>query len=71
MEIGIGLPNAVRGAHGPALIEFAREADQAGFSSLGTIDRVVYDKEAGADEFVFFPASSDPGQVTLLHEALG
>src|SRR5437588_8162291 len=43
MEIGIGLPNAVRGVLGPALIDFAREAEQAGFSSLGTIDRIVYD----------------------------
>ena len=28
-------------------------------------------EEAGVDEFVFFPASPDPGQVTLLREALG
>src|SRR3989440_8666456 len=28
-------------------------------------------EEAGADEFVFFPASSDPAQVGLLREALG
>ncbi|TMK61987.1 MAG: LLM class flavin-dependent oxidoreductase [Actinobacteria bacterium] len=43
MEIGIGLPNAIRSVQGPALIDFAREAEQAGFSSLGTIDRIVYD----------------------------
>jgi len=43
MEIGIGLPNAVRGVQGPMLIDFAREAEQGGFSSLGTIDRIVYD----------------------------
>jgi len=42
MEIAIGLPNAVAGARGEHLVEFARRADQAGFSSLGTIDRVVY-----------------------------
>ena len=28
-------------------------------------------EEAGVDEFVFFPASSDPAQVGLLREALG
>ena len=42
MEIGIGLPNAVAGTEGRALVEWARRAEDAGFSSLGTIDRVVY-----------------------------
>ena len=42
MDIGIGLPNAVAGARGEELIEFARRADAAGFSTLGTIDRLVY-----------------------------
>jgi alkanesulfonate monooxygenase SsuD/methylene tetrahydromethanopterin reductase-like flavin-dependent oxidoreductase (luciferase family) len=43
MEVGIGLPNAVPGATGGQLIEWARRADARGFSGLGTIDRVVYD----------------------------
>ena len=43
MEVSIALPNAVPGATGPELIEWARRADARGFSSLGTIDRVVYD----------------------------
>ena len=42
MEVGIGLPNAVRGAQAEQLVEWARRADAAGFSSLGTIDRIVY-----------------------------
>ncbi len=42
MKIGIGLPNAVRGVERAAIVDWAREADQAGFSSLGTIDRIVY-----------------------------
>jgi alkanesulfonate monooxygenase SsuD/methylene tetrahydromethanopterin reductase-like flavin-dependent oxidoreductase (luciferase family) len=42
MEIGIGLPNAVAGTDGRALVEWARRAEDAGFSTLGTIDRVVY-----------------------------
>src|ERR671933_1988101 len=43
MEVGIGLPNATHGVRGPALVAFAREAEQAGFSSLGTIDRIAYE----------------------------
>lgn len=43
MDIGIGLPNAVPGAPGAHLVEWARRADARGFSSLGTIDRIVYD----------------------------
>jgi alkanesulfonate monooxygenase SsuD/methylene tetrahydromethanopterin reductase-like flavin-dependent oxidoreductase (luciferase family) len=42
MELGIGLPNAVPGTTGKQLTEFAKVADEAGFSSLGTIDRIVY-----------------------------
>lgn len=43
MDVGIGLPNSVAGAKGEELLEFARRADAAGFSTLGTIDRIVYD----------------------------
>jgi alkanesulfonate monooxygenase SsuD/methylene tetrahydromethanopterin reductase-like flavin-dependent oxidoreductase (luciferase family) len=43
MDVGIGLPNSVAGASGDELLEFARRADAAGFSTLGTIDRIVYD----------------------------
>jgi alkanesulfonate monooxygenase SsuD/methylene tetrahydromethanopterin reductase-like flavin-dependent oxidoreductase (luciferase family) len=42
MKVGIGLPNAVRGVDRRGIIEWARRADEAGFSTLGTIDRVVY-----------------------------
>lgn len=42
MEVGIGLPNAVPGTTGQELTEVARAAEEAGFSTLGTIDRVVY-----------------------------
>jgi alkanesulfonate monooxygenase SsuD/methylene tetrahydromethanopterin reductase-like flavin-dependent oxidoreductase (luciferase family) len=42
MDVGIGLPNAVRGIDRPGIIEWAREAEAAGFSSLGTIDRLLY-----------------------------
>ena len=43
MDVAIGLPNAVPGATGGQLTEWARRADARGFSSLGTIDRIVYD----------------------------
>jgi alkanesulfonate monooxygenase SsuD/methylene tetrahydromethanopterin reductase-like flavin-dependent oxidoreductase (luciferase family) len=42
MDVAIGLPNAVPGTTGGELVEWARRADARGFSSLGTIDRVVY-----------------------------
>jgi alkanesulfonate monooxygenase SsuD/methylene tetrahydromethanopterin reductase-like flavin-dependent oxidoreductase (luciferase family) len=42
MDVGIGLPNAVRGVDRAGIVEWARRAEDAGFSSLGTIDRLVY-----------------------------
>jgi alkanesulfonate monooxygenase SsuD/methylene tetrahydromethanopterin reductase-like flavin-dependent oxidoreductase (luciferase family) len=42
MEIGIGLPNAVRGVDRNGTVEWARRAEAAGFASLGTIDRMVF-----------------------------
>jgi alkanesulfonate monooxygenase SsuD/methylene tetrahydromethanopterin reductase-like flavin-dependent oxidoreductase (luciferase family) len=43
MDIGVALPNSVPGATGAQLTEWARRAEARGFSTLGTIDRVVYD----------------------------
>jgi alkanesulfonate monooxygenase SsuD/methylene tetrahydromethanopterin reductase-like flavin-dependent oxidoreductase (luciferase family) len=43
VDIGIALPNSVPGTSGAQLTEWARRADARGFSSLGTIDRVVFD----------------------------
>ena len=42
MDIGIGLPNAVLGVDRSGIVEWARRAEDAGFSSLGTIDRIAY-----------------------------
>ncbi len=42
MDIGIGLPSTVPGIEGRRLIDWAKEAEQAGFSTLGTIGRLVY-----------------------------
>jgi alkanesulfonate monooxygenase SsuD/methylene tetrahydromethanopterin reductase-like flavin-dependent oxidoreductase (luciferase family) len=43
MKIGIGLPNALPGVDGQALLDWARRAEDRGFSTLATIDRLVYD----------------------------
>ena len=42
MDIGIGLPTTIAGTTREQMLEWARRADRAGFSSLGTIDRLVY-----------------------------
>lgn len=42
MDVGIGLPNTVPGTDGKQLTEWARRSEAAGFSTLGTIDRIVY-----------------------------
>ncbi len=42
MDLGIGLPNAIAGTTGRQLTDWARAAEDAGFSTLGTIDRIVY-----------------------------
>src|SRR4051794_8495138 len=41
-EIGIGLPNTVRGTEGGDMRDWAMRAEAARFSTLGTIDRIVY-----------------------------
>ena len=43
MDVAIGLPNAVPGATGEQLVEWARRAEARGFSSLGTIDRIAFE----------------------------
>lgn len=43
MDIALGLPNAVPGVDGAALLDWARVGEEAGFSGLATTDRLVYD----------------------------
>jgi len=43
MDVGVALPNSVPGATGAQMTEWARRAEARGFSTLGTIDRIVYD----------------------------
>jgi alkanesulfonate monooxygenase SsuD/methylene tetrahydromethanopterin reductase-like flavin-dependent oxidoreductase (luciferase family) len=42
MNVGIGLPNAVRGVDREGIVDWAQRAERAGFASLGTIDRIAY-----------------------------
>jgi alkanesulfonate monooxygenase SsuD/methylene tetrahydromethanopterin reductase-like flavin-dependent oxidoreductase (luciferase family) len=42
VRIGIGLPNTVLGVPGRLLVDWARRAQERGFSSLATIDRIAY-----------------------------
>jgi alkanesulfonate monooxygenase SsuD/methylene tetrahydromethanopterin reductase-like flavin-dependent oxidoreductase (luciferase family) len=42
MKVGIGLPATVPGVDKAALVGYAQQAEQCGFSSLGTIDRLVF-----------------------------
>lgn len=42
MEIGVGLPNPVPGTPGDVLVQWAIRAEELGFSTLATIDRIVY-----------------------------
>jgi alkanesulfonate monooxygenase SsuD/methylene tetrahydromethanopterin reductase-like flavin-dependent oxidoreductase (luciferase family) len=42
MQIGIGLPGTIPGTDGATILEWARRADAGPFSSLATLDRIVY-----------------------------
>ena len=42
MDVGIGLPSTIPQTEGKTLVDWAVQAEQAGFSTLGTIGRLVY-----------------------------
>lgn len=42
MRIGVGLPNTIPDTSGPRLLEWAKEAEGMGFSTLATIGRLVF-----------------------------
>lgn len=42
MQVGIGLPSTIPGAKADLILQWARKADAGPFSSLSTIDRLVY-----------------------------
>jgi alkanesulfonate monooxygenase SsuD/methylene tetrahydromethanopterin reductase-like flavin-dependent oxidoreductase (luciferase family) len=43
MQVGVGLPSTVPGTQGQLIIEWACRAEEGPFSSLGVLDRLVYD----------------------------
>lgn len=43
MRVGVGLPTTLNGVDGRLLRRWSEHAEELGFTSLGTIDRVVYD----------------------------
>jgi alkanesulfonate monooxygenase SsuD/methylene tetrahydromethanopterin reductase-like flavin-dependent oxidoreductase (luciferase family) len=55
MQIGIGLPANIPGVQRKLLIEWAKKADNGSFSSLGLIDRLVYDNY---DPLIAFAAAA-------------
>jgi alkanesulfonate monooxygenase SsuD/methylene tetrahydromethanopterin reductase-like flavin-dependent oxidoreductase (luciferase family) len=42
VKVGIGLPITIPGTPPQQVLEWSRRAEQAGFSTLGTLDRLVY-----------------------------
>lgn len=55
MQIGIGLPSTTPGADGKLLVEWARRADAGPFTTLGVLDRLVYES---VDPFAALAASA-------------
>jgi len=55
MDVGIGLPNAVPGVDRAGVVDWARRAEDAGFSSLGTIGRIAY---ANYEELISLAAAA-------------
>lgn len=47
MEIGLGLPTSVPGTAGRSVLDWAVEGERAGFATLATLDRLVYDSYEG------------------------
>ena len=42
MKVGIGLPTTIPGVQRDQVLDWSRRADAAGFSTLGTLDRLIY-----------------------------
>ena len=63
MRVGVGLPTTLPGADGRLIVEWARLADAGPFSSLGVLDRLVYDSY---DPFISLAAAATVTQRVLL-----
>ncbi len=68
MTIVIGLPVAVPGRPGSSVVEWARRAEAAEFSSLGSIGRIVFDSQ---EELIALAAAAGAtGQVEALAKVI-
>jgi alkanesulfonate monooxygenase SsuD/methylene tetrahydromethanopterin reductase-like flavin-dependent oxidoreductase (luciferase family) len=68
MKIGIGLPNHIAGAPAASIVEWTRRADERGFESVTTIDRLVY---PSVDSIVALAlAAGASGRLTLVTNIL-
>lgn len=68
MKLGIGLPNHIAGAPGTSSTEWARRAEERGFESVTTIDRLLY---PGLDSLIALAtAAGATSDVTLVTNVL-
>jgi alkanesulfonate monooxygenase SsuD/methylene tetrahydromethanopterin reductase-like flavin-dependent oxidoreductase (luciferase family) len=68
MKIGIGLPNTVPGTLGGEMRDWAVTAEEAGFSTLGTIDRLIYGNHESLIALSY--AAAVTGRIGLLTSVL-
>ncbi|MCV7356281.1 LLM class flavin-dependent oxidoreductase [Mycolicibacterium fluoranthenivorans] len=68
MKLGIGLPNHIAGVAGTGITEWARRAEERGFESVTTIDRLCY---PGLDSLISLAAAAGATtDVTLVTNVL-
>lgn len=67
LNVGIGLPNAVPGIHASLLVDWAQKADAGTFSSVGVVDRIVYECHDPMTTLAAVAAATDRiGLVTMV-----
>lgn len=68
MEIGVGLPSAIPGVGGDEILEWARTAEECGFSTLAVIDRLAYGN--GEPLVTLAAAAAVTGRIRLMTSIL-
>jgi len=63
MKLGIGLPATIPNTPPELVLDWAKRADERGFSSLGIIDRLVY-------ELILWPTIPELQQLELASKYL-
>jgi alkanesulfonate monooxygenase SsuD/methylene tetrahydromethanopterin reductase-like flavin-dependent oxidoreductase (luciferase family) len=67
MDIGVCLPSTIPGTEGGTLIEWAKRAESLGFSSVGTVGRLVY---PGYESLITLAAAAVTVRIRLITEVL-